>query len=138
MVGKHFKCRPNDSMNVCASFCKLKQWMSNSLSFFKKFLTLIYFWEKERDRALMGGGTEEEKETQNLKQTPGSKMSAQSPTQGSNPQTMRSWPELKMDAQLIEPPRCPCPSLFLWGIWKGTSLKLSFQRRNFEHKFYNG
>ena len=36
--------------------------------------------ETERDR---------ERETQNPKQTPGSKMSAQSPTRGSNPPTVR-------------------------------------------------
>ena len=29
------------------------------------------------------------------------------PPRGSNPQTLRSWPELKLDAQLSEPPRCP-------------------------------
>ena len=31
-------------------------------------------------------------------QAPGSKLSAQSPTWGSNPQTVRSWPELKSNA----------------------------------------
>ena len=44
------------------------------------------------------GGAERERETQNPKQAPGSELSAQSPTQGSNPQTVRSWPELKSDA----------------------------------------
>ena len=37
-----------------------------------------------------GGGAEREMETQNLKQAPGSEMSAQSPTWGSNPGTVRS------------------------------------------------
>ena len=36
------------------------------------------------------GGEERERETQNLKQEPGSELSAQSPTQGSNSQTARS------------------------------------------------
>ena len=44
------------------------------------------------------GGAEREKETQNLKQAPGSELLAQSPTWGSNPQTGRLWPELKSDA----------------------------------------
>ena len=39
--------------------------------------------ERERER-------ERERETQNLKQAPGSELSAQSPTWGSNPQTVRS------------------------------------------------
>ena len=48
-----------------------------------------------------------ERETQNGKQVPGSKLSAQSPTRGSKPWTERSWPELKLDAQPTEPPRRP-------------------------------
>ena len=43
--------------------------------------------ERRRER---GAGAEKEKETQNLKQAPGSELSAQSPMQGSNPQTVRS------------------------------------------------
>ena len=39
--------------------------------------------ERERER-------ERERETQNLKQAPGSELSAQSPTWGSNSQTVRS------------------------------------------------
>ena len=38
----------------------------------------------ERDRAQTGEG-QRERETQNPKQAPGSELSAQSPTQGSNP-----------------------------------------------------
>ena len=37
-----------------------------------------------------GRDRERERETQKLKQAPGSELSAQSPTQGSNPQTVRS------------------------------------------------
>ena len=47
-----------------------------------------------RERASMSGG------------------GAENPMRDSNPQTARSWPELKSDAQLTEPPRCPCTSLF--------------------------
>ena len=49
----------------------------------------IIFFVTERDRAQVGEG-QRERETQNLKQVPGSKLSAQSLTQGSNPQTVTS------------------------------------------------
>ena len=54
----------------------------------------------------MGEG-HRERETQNLKQAPGSELSAQSPTRGSNSPTVRSRPEPKLDAQQTEPPRRP-------------------------------
>ena len=50
---------------------------------------------------------EADRETQNLKQAPGSELSAQSPTQGSNSQSARSRPDLKSDTQPTEPPRHP-------------------------------
>ena len=43
-------------------------------------------------------GAERERETQNPKQALGSELSAQDQMWGSNPQTVRSWPELKSDA----------------------------------------
>ena len=63
------------------------------------FLMFIYFWERkrQRDRALVGEG-QRERETQSPLHTPGSELSAHSPMQGSNPQTMISWPEQKSDA----------------------------------------
>ena len=53
----------------------------------------IYFWE--RDRAQAGEG-QRERETQNPKQAPGSELSAQSLTRGSNPQTpeLMTWAEV--------------------------------------------
>ena len=45
--------------------------------------------ERERERVRMGDGQRGRK-TRNLKQAPGSNLSAQSLTQGSNPQTVRS------------------------------------------------
>ena len=42
----------------------------------KIFLTFIYFWETERDRALVGE-RQRERDTQSLKQAPGSELSAQ-------------------------------------------------------------
>ena len=72
--------------------------------FIKKFFLNVYFWD--RDRALVGEG-QRERETQMQKQAPGSEVSVQSPRQGSNSQTMRSWPEPKSVAQPTEPPRHP-------------------------------
>ena len=48
-------------------------------------LMFIFGRERERERASTSGrGAEIERETQNWKQAPGSELSAQSPTQGSN------------------------------------------------------
>ena len=47
------------------------------------------------------------RKTQNPKRGPGSKLSAQNPMRGLNPQTVRSCPEPKSDTQPTEPPRCP-------------------------------
>ena len=60
-------------------------------SFKKIFLNVYSFFERERerDRARVGEG-QDERETQTLKQAPGSELSAQSPTQGLNSQTVRS------------------------------------------------
>ena len=47
--------------------------------------------EREREReSEQGRGRERERETQNLKQVPGSELTAQSPMRGSNPRTARS------------------------------------------------
>ena len=54
----------------------------------KKLLSL-FILERERDREQVGK-RQRERETQNLKQAPGSELSAQSPTWGSNSRTMRS------------------------------------------------
>ena len=52
--------------------------------------------ERHRDRVQVGEG-QRERETQNLKEVPGSELSAPSPTQGSKPQTMRPLREQKSD-----------------------------------------
>ena len=74
----------------------------------------LFIFETERDRAWAGEG-QRERETQNRKQAPGSELSAHSPTRGLNSQTVRSWPELKLDAQPTEPPRRPYLLLFNVG-----------------------
>ena len=52
---------------------------------------LIYFLrERDREKQNMSGGGAEREEIQNPKQAPGSELTAQSPTQGSNSQTVRS------------------------------------------------
>ena len=62
--------------------------------------------ERQTDRPRTGEG-QRERETQNPKRAPGSELSAQSPTRGSNPRAARSRPEPKWDAQPTEPPRRP-------------------------------
>ena len=55
------------------------------------FIFLMFIFEREREREIQstsGGEAERQKETQNLKQAAGSELSAQSPTWGSNSQTM--------------------------------------------------
>ena len=63
---------------------------------FEKILKIFIQFLRERDRMQVGKG-QRERETQNLKQAPGSERSAQSPTWGSNSRTVRSWPEPKSD-----------------------------------------
>ena len=60
-------------------------------SFLKIFLMFYFIFERER-QSMSGGGTERERDmhTQNPKQAPGSELSAQSPTRGSNSQNARS------------------------------------------------
>ena len=79
---------------VCLPFHPFLLLSSYLYSFYpKKFLMFIYSWGKSMSR----GGAERE-ETQNPKQAPGSKLEAQSLMWGSNPQTVRPWPEPKSDA----------------------------------------
>ena len=49
-------------------------------------------------KSTSGERAERERETQNLKQAPGSELSAQSPMRDSNSQTVRSRPEPKSEA----------------------------------------
>ena len=70
----------------------------------KKFLNTFIF---ERDIAWAGEG-QRENETQNLKQAPGSKLSAQSPMWGLHSWTAWSLPEAEV-GHLTEPPRHLCP-----------------------------
>ena len=51
------------------------------------FLMFLFIFDRERAQA---GEGERDRDTQNLKQAPGSELSAQSSMRGSNPQTARS------------------------------------------------
>ena len=62
---------------------------SNSILPLKKNFFNVYLFLR-RERQSMSRGGERKRETWNLKQAPGSKLSAQSPTRGSNLQTARS------------------------------------------------
>ena len=77
----------------------------------------------------MGEG-QRERETQTLKQAPGSELSAQSPKRGSDSQIVRSWPELKSEAQLTEPPRRP------WVITNSTFYLKNLARGMLIHNRY--
>ena len=55
----------------------------------KFFLMFTFERERERERERVGEG-QRERETQNSKQAPGSKLSAQSPTPGLNSRAARS------------------------------------------------
>ena len=82
--------------------------------FFFFFLMFIYFWESDWQH-VSGVEAERGKERQNPKQAPGSELSAQSPTRGSNSRAVRSWPEWKSSAGPTEPPRCPNSIFNFWG-----------------------
>ena len=62
-----------------------------------KQIFLMFIFERERDRLQMGEG-QREREIQNPKQAPGSRLSVQNPMWGLNLQTARSRPEPKSDA----------------------------------------
>ena len=69
-------------------------YMFLSLFFYLYFLRLKNFFKylflTQRETEHVQGRGRERGDTQNLKQAPGSELSAQSPTRGSNPQTARS------------------------------------------------
>ena len=66
------------------------------------FFFNVYLFLRDKETA-WAGEKQRERETQNLKQTPGSELSAQSLTWGLNPRTARSWPEPKTLNQLSHP-----------------------------------
>ena len=95
--------------------CPLKSFTQKFFGFFLKIFFNIYSFLRVRQH-VSGGQVERERKTQNPRQAPGSELSAQSPMRGSNPCTMRSWPEPKLDAQPTEPSRCPYPEVLLEDV----------------------
>ena len=83
----------------------------------------VYLFLRQRETEHERGRVRE-RETQNPKQAPGSELSAQSPTRGSNPRTARSRPEPKSAAQPTEPPRRPPKWLLKQSVWDGGRCKL--------------
>ena len=71
------------------------KWDTEVFLFKKIFNVYLLLRERERQRQKHEQGGRGRKEIQNLKQALGSELSAQSPMQGSNSQTMRSLPEPK-------------------------------------------
>ena len=84
-------------IHACEHMCIHIQQITFCFFYFLKNLMLVYFWERERERERerggeQAGGEQRERETESLSS---SILSAQSLKQGSNPWTLRSWPELK-------------------------------------------
>ena len=90
---------------VCVCVCK-KSVYFYEITLAKSSLTLAYIWRVRmgadnlflmslflRGRVLAGEGQREDRGSE-----AGSVLAAESPTRGSNPQALRSWPELKSDA----------------------------------------
>ena len=92
------------------------------------FFKCLFIFEREREREReterkWGRGREREGDTES---EAGSRLPAVStePDAGSNPRTVRSWPEPKADASPMEPPRRPL-SMCLDEIWEMcTSMEL--------------
>ena len=69
-----------------AFICPANQYFSHLRSLCLFFLTLIYILrDTERERESIAGEGQRERETQTLKQAPGSEPSAQTPTVGLEP-----------------------------------------------------
>ena len=80
--GSQLPFEPSDYQDLCPGHCHLHLLPTPNF-----FLMLIYF-ERERKRERARAGEEQrERETQNLKQVPGSALSAQSRKRGSNSRT---------------------------------------------------
>ena len=74
-------------------------------TFKKKFLMLIYFWERERDRERVGEGQRERERDRIRSRLQAPSCQHRAPWRAQTHESVRSWPEPKWDAQLTEPPR---------------------------------
>ena len=94
-------CTPETNITLCVN------------TSIKNIFLNVYLFLRDRE-STSGGGAEREREIQNLKQAPGSELSAQSPMQGSNSRTMRSWPER---SRMLNRPSHPGTPFFLTFIY---------------------
>ena len=78
------------------------------------FFNVYLFFEKESTCMHVQVGKEQR--DGDIRFEAGSALTAESPMQGSNSRTKRSWPEPKSGAQPTEPPR-PCHRLILYDLW---------------------
>ena len=92
----------------------ISRWMVYFLMI-KKIVFNVYLFLREKESEL--GRGREKRRQRKLKQAPGSELSAQSSMQGLNSWTMKSWPELKLDALPTEPPRCPSSDFFFKFVY---------------------
>ena len=91
-------------------FSKSSDTLKVRKGYFKFFFNVfIYFWDRERAWAEEG---QRERETLNLKQAPGFKLSAQSPKWGSNSQTVRSYLSWSQTLNQLRHPGAPRKGYF--------------------------
>ena len=100
---------------------------------FNCFIMFTYLREREREREAERG---RERKTQNLKQAPSSELSEQNLGWGLNSQTMRSWPEMKPDAQPTEAPRL-CLLFNFWYTNLPSDLHYTTKLRDVDFFFVN-
>ena len=109
----------NSPWDVLASLLGL----SFFLSFFLLFFFNVYLFLRDGKRAQAGEG-QREGETQNLKKAPGSELSAQSPMQGSNSQTVGSWPEPKSTLNQLRHPGAPQGVYFYSNLGRFSTIEV--------------
>ena len=83
-------------------------------NFFFLFNVYLFLRETETECEWVRGRERGIHRIRSRLQAPGSEPSAQSPTRGSNPPALRSWPEPKSDPQPTESPRRPINLLFIF------------------------
>ena len=94
-------------------------WIQTTSSLQFNFFFNVYLVLRERERDRVRAREEQRDRETESEAGPGPELSAQSPTRGSNPRTVRSRSEPKSDAQPTEPPRSPNPhsSLKVTSSW---------------------
>ena len=104
LVRRQRGCSQKKKKSTEKSSLLIKTWLLFSRFCDHLVFEFFIFWETEREKegereraSRASGEGQRGRETQNLKQAPGSELSAQIPTRGSNPWTMRSWTELMLD-----------------------------------------